>query len=986
MEWWPAIPLPRRFQVARRSRLVGRDHELAEFEGVWSRVEEGDGQVVLLGGEPGAGKTRLAVEVAGALHDHGVPVLMAAASKDAGVPYQPVVELLDHLFEHASCCRTPQRDRATGNGPAGGEPERVCPLLAGSAYDLGRISVQAARHRAPAVTEASGDARRDLFDALGALLRRLAEEQPFAVILDDLQWATPPTLALLKHVAAATVGSPLLLMATFRTTAADRSAELSELLADLHRLDGAHRLDLSGLDTAAIAEFVSEHAGISAAAARRPASILRDRTGGNPFYLREMWTDVQRHGGVEALRDGRSVPASISETISARLAGVGDEMLETVQLAAVLGDSFDIAILVAAGEIDSDRSMEAVDSAVSAGLLEVLDDASARYGFVHSLTRQVILDRLPAARLQRLHARAAHALDRGPETTPELYPRLAHHYLRAQPLGYREQAYRYACLAARQAAHSLAFEDAASWFERAASLPDSGAEEVTESLFGAARNYVRASEFGRARAIYDRLTEMPDPLIRLRAAMGFEDTNWRPGPIDTRAAELLSTAIAECGLPEDDVRHVRATASLARALAFAGQHDRAESLGGQAMIRARRTGDLATLMHTLRTGLWHGLLPGQVDRQLDRVRELSTLAREAVDHESLAEAAHFGALASYLAGRPAELEEYVRQERAAAASGRQPFMDYTATCMMQSRAFCRGEFAEAERLADTALQIGEFDPESTDGPHSVQLFMIRRETGRLDGVRALVTGREPFAGHWLPGLLALYTEFGLTDGMRRTLRTLLARDVESYVADARFPIELAFLADAAADLADRDAMDTLSPLVAVYAGGNIATGQFVAVFGSADRYLARFAEAHGDHASADRLFASALAMDRRMGSVVHIAETLARHAVALHQRGDEPARAAQLAAEARSFAEPTRQLRVVRWLEGIAAATPPDGLTTRELDVLRLLAAGLSNREIGARLFISANTAANHVRSILVKTASTNRTQAARWAADRHLT
>jgi DNA-binding NarL/FixJ family response regulator len=126
-------------------------------------------------------------------------------------------------------------------------------------------------------------------------------------------------------------------------------------------------------------------------------------------------------------------------------------------------------------------------------------------------------------------------------------------------------------------------------------------------------------------------------------------------------------------------------------------------------------------------------------------------------------------------------------------------------------------------------------------------------------------------------------------------------------------------------------------------------------------------------------------MDRRMGSVVHIAETLARHAIALHRRGDDMPRAARLAQEARSIAEPIGQLRVLRWLEEMSVGALPDGLTSRELDVLRLLAAGLSNRDIGAQLFISANTAANHVRSILVKTGTTNRTQAARYATDHHL-
>lgn len=945
-------------------------------------MEDGDGQVVLLGGEPGAGKTRLAVEVAGALHDHDIPVLIGAAGKDAGVPYQPVVEILDHLFEHAPCCGT----RPGPDEPSRDCTARVCPLLLGLPYDLGRISVRAAGHRSPVAPDTSGDVRRDLFDAFVLLLRRLADERPLAVIVDDLHWATQPTVALLKHVANATVDSRLLLMVTFRTTAPDRSAELSEHLADLHRLEGVHRLDLGGLDTAAIADFVSERAGICPGAARQPASILRDRTGGNPFFLRELWTDVQRHGGVAALRDGRSVPASIADTITARLAGLSPEVHETVQLAAVLGDTFDIATLVAAGVIEHSRSVDALDAAVAAGLLEPLDEPPTWYGFTHSLTRQVMLDRLPALRLEVLHGRAARALDRGSETMPDRYPRLANHYLHAHLLGYHEQAYRYAHLAARQAAHSLAYEDAAGWFERAAALPATSAEDVAASLFGAARNYVRASEFGRARDIYDRLTGMPDPLTRLQAAMGFEDTNWRPGSIDARAAELLSAALRDCGLAHEDVRHVCATASLARALAFAGQHDRAESLGDEAMALARRSGDRATIMHTLRTGLWHGLLPDGVERQLARVRELTTLARDAGDHESLAEAAHFGALASYLAGQPAELEGYVGQERAAAASGKQPFMDYTATCMMQSRAFRRGDFEEAERLADTALQIGEFDSQSTDGPHSVQLFMIRRETGRLDAVRPLITGRERYAGRWLPGLLALYTEFGLTDGMRRTLHTLLERDVESSAADARFPIELAFMAEAAADLEDAEVMRILTAPLRRYASGNIVAGQFVAAFGSADRYLARFAEASGDRVAADRLFTSALGMDRRMRSTVHIAETLARYAVALHRRRDDPLGAARLAQEARELATPIGQLRVLRLLELIPAGSPQDGLTGRELDVLRLMAAGLSNREIGSQLFISANTAANHVRSILTKTGTTNRTQAARYAADHDLT
>jgi DNA-binding CsgD family transcriptional regulator len=356
------------------------------------------------------------------------------------------------------------------------------------------------------------------------------------------------------------------------------------------------------------------------------------------------------------------------------------------------------------------------------------------------------------------------------------------------------------------------------------------------------------------------------------------------------------------------------------------------------------------------------------------------------DYESLGAAAHFGTLSSYLLGQPTDLETHARHLQTAALAVSQPFISYVDTCLAQGQAYLRGDFAKAERLANTALEIGEMNLESTEGPHGVQMFMTRRETGGLDGVRAFITGQESFAGRWLPGMLALYTELGLPDGMRRALQALLNRDLQSRLADAPWPIELAFMADAAADLADEEAARVLTPYLARYAGMNIAAGQLVATFGSADRFLARFAELEGAHFHADQLFEAALAMDQRMGSVVHVAETLARHAVGVHRRGTHPRRAQDLARQAQAVAEPIGQLRILRWLQPVLAPAGSDGLTEREVEVLRLLAAGLSNREIGVQLYISANTAANHVRSILTKTGTTNRTQAARYATDHHLT
>lgn len=261
--------------------------------------------------------------------------------------------------------------------------------------------------------------------------------------------------------------------------------------------------------------------------------------------------------------------------------------------------------------------------------------------------------------------------------------------------------------------------------------------------------------------------------------------------------------------------------------------------------------------------------------------------------------------------------------------------------------------------------------------------MIRRETGDLKRFSGFVDGSEAFAGRWVPGLLALYTELGCEAGMARALAHLLGRNLQERTGYAQWPMELVFMVEAALELGDRDAVGVLRPLVARYEGKNIMSGQFVAIFGSADRYLGRIAAFGGDDASAERHFAAALRMDRRMGSAVHVAETLARQAFFAAGCG-RVEQARRLAEEARTIATPIRQIRVLD-LVGTLLTTGPDGLTDREIEVLRLLAAGLSNRAIGERLYISTNTAANHVRSILLKTGAANRTQAAMYAADHEL-
>jgi DNA-binding CsgD family transcriptional regulator len=938
------------------------------MDALWPQVTAGRRQVVFLGGEPGAGKTRLIAEIAGVLHDSDVNVLVGTCGLDVGISYQPFAEMLDHLFATA----------AEG---------ALTEVVADSGSELQRLSPGVRRHcpELAAATTGVDGLRRNLFEAVAHVFRSLAEERPLALMIDDLHWAQLPTIAMLEHLVQTCSESPLLVVAAFRSTVPDRSDELAARVAELHRLEGIRRLDLSGLDTEAIAEFLTLRAGLPLSEARAPAALLRDRTGGNPFFLRELWADLERRGGVTALRTSHRVPSTVSDTLTARLSGLSAEVRAVIELAAVLGSTFALTTLVAASETGQAATLASLDVAMALGLIESDGPAGDRYSFVHALVRQAVLDGMLPSRRMLLHARAAEALERQPPHA-SLVPRLAHHYLASHVLGFHDRALRYSRDAGRLAERSLAFEDAAAWFERAAELPECDPGERAELLLAAAGDYVRACQFPHARDIYGRLYAIAGPSVRLTAAIGFEDATWRPGLVGTQAADLLSAALAGCGLNHQDPLYARGLGSLARALALAGETTRARQVSARATDLAARLGDEPVLVHALSTSMWHGNTPDVAMEQLERTTAVRDLARESLDYETLGAAANFSATVSYLVGRPDSLRAPMEDVRRSVGATGLPYYHHVYCCLAQTGAFLQGDFDGARQWAEALLkQSDTFGDEMTEGPHGVQMFMLARETGTLDRFRPYLDGHETFRQRWVPGLLGLYTELGVETGVHRALRHLMGKDLAARSNEAQWPMELAFLTEAALALRDTQALEVLLPLLREYAGLNLVCGTMIAVFGSTERYLGQVAACLGEQAEADRCFAAALEMDRRMRSVVHAGETLARHAVFAAATG-RPGLARDLADEARQIAEPIGHVRVLRLLETVARPIGPDGLTDRELEVLRLLAGGLSNQEIGARLHISANTAANHVRSILMKTGAANRTQAAMYAASHQIT
>jgi DNA-binding CsgD family transcriptional regulator len=269
------------------------------------------------------------------------------------------------------------------------------------------------------------------------------------------------------------------------------------------------------------------------------------------------------------------------------------------------------------------------------------------------------------------------------------------------------------------------------------------------------------------------------------------------------------------------------------------------------------------------------------------------------------------------------------------------------------------------------------------------MFAIRREQGRLaelaPAVRVLAGG-ERLRGAWRPAFAALLAELGMEDDARHELARVRDEGLDQY-RSTLWVASLTYLTDACALVGDGALAAELYTALAPLAGGNLVIGNGVACYGAADRYLGRLAATLRDHELAIVHLERALTFNRDMGAATWVAETLYEYGRTLRARGrhDDDAQASVLLSDAAALAEQVGMPALLARARALGARTspaptPPDDLSWREVEILRLVASGLSNREIGAELCISGHTVANHVRSILRKTGAANRTEAAGYA------
>ena len=436
----------------RHTPFTGRTAELRRLTRRLEEARTGQGGEVLLAGEPGIGKTRLLEEVANAARTKGTLVLWGRCYEgEASRPFGPFAEALGEYARAA-------------------EPDVLRADLGLHAAPLTRL-VPAIRERLPDVLEPEAlqpnAERMRLLDAVAQALLALAARVPTVLVLDDLHWAEPGTVALLEHVARFAPRARLLVLGAYRDVEVPPQHPLTEVLGTLPRETSYEQLALGGLDADAVHELVE--AVTKRAVPRAWAQALTRETSGNPFFLREVLLYLAEEGtlgrevgaeppAMESLR----LPDTVRQVIARRLARLPAAAHELMRVAAAFTGGIDFEVARRVAGLEERPALDALDAALAAQLLVAAGARATAYDFTHALVRHTLYEGLSPARQVRLHREIAETMEAVyGERAAEHAAEIARHYHRSASLPGAEHGVPHCLAAADRAERAVAFADVA---------------------------------------------------------------------------------------------------------------------------------------------------------------------------------------------------------------------------------------------------------------------------------------------------------------------------------------------------------------------------------------------------------------------------------------------------------------------------------------------------------------------------------------------
>jgi hypothetical protein len=725
------FPVPSALTAAAGDIVVGRASDLQALADIYAQAAGGTRRLVLLCGEPGIGKTRLAKEFALRAHDDGAIVLYGRCDEEALLAQQPFAQALRHYV--GACSRS---ELAGVLQLLSGELRRIVPELADRFPDLPE----------PLAGDPDG-ARSRLFEAVSALLCGAAQSTPVVLVLEDLHWADKATLLLLKYLVRYPRQTRLMVLGTYRETEVDVDDPLPAVLAELGRERLLQRRVLAPLDAAAVSQLIDVHVGDGASPELR--QIVYERTEGNAFFVVEVLRHLTESGAIAGAGSQHepgngavrlAVPEGVKDVIAQRVADLGHETSRLLATASVFGRAFELDVLQRLSELDEDELLDRLDCAVRARVIEEVAGSAGCYTFSHALIRDVLYEGLTATRRALLHRRAGGVLEQTHDSNmkPHL-AELAYHFAQARSSGGRDKAIEYGTRAGEHAISQLDYEQGAAHFRRTIELidatdPDQRQRQRCDLVIAQGEAERQAGDRAYRQTLLDgaRLAQ-GDPERPARAALantrGFFSS---ADGVDRDRVSVLHAALVAYDSADSPTR-ARLLALLALELVWDDDWRSREKLSNDAVAMARRVGDPRTLALVLiHNGMMLWTLQTLPELRAN-LREAGELADRLKDPMLVGYAAYGGAHAAMSVGDLDQADRLLARLTATAEQLGQPVMRWYAASVRAKRCTISGPAEEAERLALAALQLGRSAEQADSMLWFVsQLFAARFLQGSLD--------------------------------------------------------------------------------------------------------------------------------------------------------------------------------------------------------------------------------------------------------------
>lgn len=864
-------------QAGAWGRFVGRRDEMEQLKAALEAVLSGHGSLVMLVGEPGIGKSRLAREFTVYASLRGAQVLTGNCYEgEITVPYLPFVDALRQYVRSRS-------DAALLSELGSGAPE-VAKL------------VSEVRERFPDIPEApplEGEAERlRLFDSVTRFLCSVSRSEPVVLFLDDVHWADKPSLLLLQYLARNVRSDRILVLAAYRDVELDRTHPLSEVLASLRRERLFERVLLRGLPADDVLAMISAIGQQSAGPEQyvNPAlsNAVYEQTEGNPFFIEEILRHLNQVGALYR-KEGQwqirmsalaeHIPEGVREVIGRRLSRLSEPCNRMLSLASTMTGGFSFDVLLAVSGEEEAQLLDLLDEALRALVIrERTGPDRGVYEFNHALIRQTLYGELNTPRRVRLHRQVGEAMERVHAANPEPHlTELAHHFFQAAPGGDVDKAIDYATRAAQRALSLTAYEEAARLYDIALQsfeLKDRPDEpQRCELLLALGDALNKAGDRDRAKEVFLRASDIARKLgdvVRLaRAAIGYGGPPWAAyGASDEPLVGLLEEALIALSADESALR-ARLLGRLAMDAFFSNDLSKAQEVSAEAVEVARGAGDAVGLADALWSRFCAFWNEGG-DEQSAPGLELAQVAEQAGDKEREIWGHFTRYVVLFQAGDAPGTDGEVERFAQLAEELRRPVYYGWTLVYRAARAVAYGRYADAERLIEEVLPLAERSQDEAMIEFRILLqAQLRREQGRLEEAESLydeLAKRFAAVPAWRAPLAHTYCDMGREADARDEFERLAADSFTGVLESvAGWSVAAVFLAETCARLADHARAELLYEVLLPYAGRNPMLGP-LANDSAVSRRLGVLATVTQRWDEAERHFEDALAKNNRMGA------------------------------------------------------------------------------------------------------------------------